>query len=547
MSTATPTRHRPGRTRGTTHPFVGAGTMARSILRRNRLWLAVWLLALAALPLLTVPSLESLYPTQAALESYARTAGSSPAAIAMNGPGHAVHTLGGVAVFEVGGYLLIAVILMNIFTVGRNTRAEEEIGRLELVRASVVGRHAPLAGCLLVAVAANLVLGGIVGAGMVLLDLPASGATVFAASLAAIGIAFAAITAVTAQLAEYTRGAYALAGGVLGASYLVRAAGDVGDGTLSWFSPIGWAQATRPFADERWWPLALVIGLAVVLMIAAVVIEARRDHGAGVVRPRPGAAVASRWLRSQLGFALRLQRGSLLGWSFGVFLGGLAFGSVARETQDMMADNPELREIFDASGQRDLTDLFFDLTLLILALAIAGYVVSAVLRLRVEETAGYAESLLAGTLSRPRWLISRLVVPAAATVALLTLGGVGAGLAHALRSGELEQVPRVLGAALTHVPAVWLLASIGVLLFGVAPRVVAVTWAVFAGCVVASLLGNVFQLPDWAIDLSPFAHTPQLPGGDVTAVPLLVMTVVAVTLTALGVVGFRRRDLNSSR
>ena len=46
--------------------------------------------------------------------------------------------------------------------------------------------------------------------------------------------------------AETPAAANGIAGAVLGAAYLLRAAGDVGDGTLSWLSPIGWAQAHAP-------------------------------------------------------------------------------------------------------------------------------------------------------------------------------------------------------------------------------------------------------------------------------------------------------------
>ena len=41
---------------------------------------------------------------------------------------------------------------MGMFLVGRHTRADEEAGRTELVRATVVGRNAPVTAALVVAV-----------------------------------------------------------------------------------------------------------------------------------------------------------------------------------------------------------------------------------------------------------------------------------------------------------------------------------------------------------------------------------------------------------
>jgi ABC-2 type transport system permease protein len=45
------------------------------------------------------------------------------------------------------------------------------------------------------------------------------------------------------------------------------------------------------------------------------------------------------------------------------------------------------------------------------------------------------------------------------------------------------------------------------------------------------------------LDLSPFAHVPKLPGGDVSAAPLLWLVLIVVALAAVGLLGFRRRDI----
>src|SRR5690625_5872328 len=61
-------------------------------------------------------------------------------------------------------YLFVLAALMNIFLVIRHTRAEEQSGRAELIRASVTGRFAPLTASLLVAVITNLIAGTVVAA-----------------------------------------------------------------------------------------------------------------------------------------------------------------------------------------------------------------------------------------------------------------------------------------------------------------------------------------------------------------------------------------------
>src|SRR5690606_17446375 len=94
---------------------------------------------------------------------------------------------------------------------------------------------------------------------------PAPGSTVVAASVGLVGLAFAGITAVTAQLSAHSRGAAGLAGLVLGAAFALRALGDMvatGGSALSWASPLGWGAQAAPYVLDRWWPLLLLLALA---------------------------------------------------------------------------------------------------------------------------------------------------------------------------------------------------------------------------------------------------------------------------------------------
>ena len=99
------------------------------------------------------------------------------------------------------------------------------------------------------------------------------------------------------------------------------------------------------------------------------------------------------------------------------------------------------------------------------------------------------------------------------------------------------------GATLAYLPAALVLGGIGVALFGWAPRFGGLVWAALTVCVLVGWLGEVLQLPDAVVRLSPYDRTPQVPLVGLDWTPLLVLTAVAVALTAAGFAGLRRRDL----
>jgi polyether ionophore transport system permease protein len=440
---------------------------------------------------------------------------------------------------------------MCILLVTRHTRQEEETGRAELVSSAVVGRYAWLAASLLFVLAVNLVLAVVTALGFIAMGLPAAGSIALAADIGLNGLVFAGVAAVASQLTEYARPANGIAFAVLGAAFLLRAIGDTSSelSWLSWLSPIGWAERFQPFAGERWWVLLPPVALLLVLLVVVASLLVRRDLGAGVLATRLGSAVAPSWLGSPVGLAWRLQRGAMAGWAVGAAVAGLSFGVIAQDMAQFAAEDPETAKLLATlGGSGSITDIYLAATLSWVGLLAAGYAVQAILRLRAEEAEQRAEQVLATAVPRTGWAGSHLVVAAVGAAVVLGAGGLLAGLAHGLRSGDLGgELPRVLGGALVQLPAVWVMAAIGVLLFGLLPRlVVGATWAVLAVVLFVTMFGEPLRLDRWLLDLSPFAHLPRLPAAAFTATPLAWLLVAGVVLATAGLAGFRRRDLVSS-
>jgi ABC-2 type transport system permease protein len=528
--------------------LTGTRALIRLILRRDRFLLPLWVLLLPLMLLIQPSATSELFPTAAQLETYANTL-RTPALVALYGPVFDSN-LGALSVTR-AGFVPVVLALASLLTVIRHTRTEEEAGRRELLGASVVGRHANLAAALIVVFGANLVVGTLVATGMASQDLPARGSLAVGLAYGLVGCMFAMVGAVAAQLTDGAGAARALALSGLGLAFVLRLGGDVGGAGLSWLSwlsPIGWGQQIRPYADERWWVPALAAGFVVVFGTAAVALSSRRDVGAGLLPSRPGPAAASPRLRSPLALAFRLHRGMLVAWTTGFAVLGLVLGGVADGIGDLVADSPELEEIFiRMGGQAALADAYLAANLGILALVASGYAIQAGLRMRTEETSLRAEPLLAAAVGRVRWATSHLTLALLGPSLAIVAGGLTIGLAHGLATGDLgRELPRVLGGAVAQLPAVWMLAGLAAALFGLLPRLTAVSWGALGLFFFIGWLGPVLQLDQWVMNVSPFTHMPNLPGGELHAAPLLWIVGIAITLTIAGLSGFRCRDLGSA-
>jgi ABC-2 type transport system permease protein len=523
--------------------LTGTVELTRAIVRRDRIRILVWIVAIVVLAALTVAGIKGLFPTQASLDQTAAATQHNAAAIAFNGPAQGLNTVGGQVAFQFGASGMVLVALMSLFMAGRLTRGEEEGGRLELVRSLPVGSHAPTIAASLTVAAMSTAVGVLTTAVLLAQGLPAAGSIVFGVSFILIGLLFGAVALLAAQVTENTRVVYGAAGVVLGAAFVLRAVGDIGDGTVSWFSPIGWAQKARPFAGERWWPFLLLLAGTAVMVAAAGALAARRDLGGGLVASRPGPPTASRSLGHPLGLAFRLQRGALLGWGSGILVVGIAYGWIGPTVDAFIGQNKALAEFLAGAGGANLTDSYFAASFRLTALLATGFAIQSALRLRSEEASMRAESVLATPVSRWRWAASHLTVAFAGSVILLAVAGLATGLTYGVAGGDLKSVGRLVGAALVYVPPMWLMVGLTVALVGLVPRWVWVSWAVLAACVVVAFLGVVLHLPDWLQNLSPFERVPQLPAASLSLLPLIVISAVAAGLTLTGLGGLRRRDI----
>ncbi len=521
--------------------FTGTWELTRLILRRDRVRLPIWIVALGALVGSTALLVPGLYATPEAVAGYARIADSAATKL-LSGRPDGLDNVGAITSYEVSVTGLIAIALMVIFLVVRHTRAEEETGRAELLRATVLGRHAGTAAAMIVATASSVLLGVVDAVLLIIGDLEVAGSVLHGAVFAATGLVFTAVAAVTAQITVSARSARGIAGAVLAFLFVLRGIGDVAENYVTWLSPLGWALMAQPYGAARWWVLAPLVLLTAALFLLASWLTAHRDTGGGLLHPRPGPARARPSLSTGIGLAWRLQRGSVVGWGIGLVMFGTLAGTIGPEVNDLLESNPEMQQFFDLTGGSP-ADAFLATMFALLAVTAAGYSVASVNRLHTEEAAGRAEALLSTGLSRTRWALGSLTVTLLSTVGLMLLSAVAAAVAFGFADPESAGFGRIVAAGTVQIPGTLVLAGIAMLITGWWPRRAPLAFAFVVFAFVQVYLSALLSFPDWLNALSPFDHLPLMPVESFAALPTFTVLALALVLAALGVVGLRRRDL----
>jgi ABC-2 type transport system permease protein len=222
---------------------------------------------------------------------------------------------------------------------------------------------------------------------------------------------------------------------------------------------------------------------------------------------------------------------------------GLAFGSFADAMLEAAEGMPEaFLELF-GDGEM-LVAGYLGYMAVFMAYLVGVYAILSVQHLRSEEISGRGEPVLATPVSRLAWLGSHLAVTALGVVVVLVVAGIGTGIGAAIVTGDASHVWEVTAAHLNQVPAVLVVLGLAALLFGLAPRLIALSWSIIGYALIVGTFGVLMDLPPAAFEVSPFEHVASMPAEAFATTPVVVLTAIALTMTAAGLWGFKRRDLD---
>jgi ABC-2 type transport system permease protein len=541
----------------------GFGHLLAFILKRDKVWLPCWLLGIYAITVFIVPLMPSLAGDEEAKLALMQTL-LNPAMIAMCGPSYGT-SMGAIFAQFMLVWVVALVAVMNIMFVVRHTRKDEEEGRSELFGALPVGRNANLLAVLLAALIANLVLALLTSASLPLFAVESidwTGSMVFGLAMAAGGFAFAALSAIFAQVLSTSRGVLGLSLAVLGGLYLLRAAGDMavsgtsGSGAsdittsnavsdmLAMLSPLGLVERSQVYVHNYIWPEIILIAVALLLCALAFVLGAMRSSGQGMLPARGGRAHASILLRGELGLAWRLSRSTIIAWAVVAFVFAAAYGSVFNSISVFAGDN-EMYKMMLTGGMTftDIINPIIAMLTLIMSIIAAIPVAQVALKLVAEEGRGRMEQLLAKSVSRYYLVVCYIAITFILAFVLQLLTALGMWIASSSVMSDPIAFEVFFACAMNFLPAVLVFAGLGLFFIGVAPKARMVIWVYLTYSFIVTYFGDMVGIAKWAQNISVFALLPRYPAQAIEPGIIIALCVVAVALAAVGITTYRRRDV----
>jgi len=529
------------------HSLAGFWQYTRFVLKRERIVSLIWILALVGSAVGFAAMYPGLFSTDEELKSIALTM-NTPAMVALMGPVYGLDSLTTAMVMaqQCSIWFMIAVVVMNIFFVNRYTRADEELGRLEVLRSLPLGRLTNFAAILFCAFLLNLVISGLIFIGLLAINIGGTstlGAFVYSFALGTVGFCFAALSLLVVQLFSTSRGVLTTSFALFGVFYILRAWGDMQDSAASLISPLGLGLKVTAFYDNNLWPLAALFGAALIIAAVANEVCIRRDLGEGVIPARPGRKTASPFLKSPFGLAWRLCRQTVLIWALVALVAGAVYGSIVGELDSFLENNEMIKQMVEGpDGSNSLIDSYIAMLFMIMAMLGAVPVINSAMKVYAEEKHQRMEQVYATATPRIGMYAGFIYIALLQSVLFMLLTALGFYAAGA--STGLLDLMVLLKAALVYLPALWVMLGLTVALVGILPRLSAAVWVVIAYSFVTVYFGRVLTVPDWVVNISPFGTVPQIPVADFNAVPLILLTAIAVVLLVAGLVAYRQRDIS---
>ncbi len=539
--------------------LVGLGSIYGKTIRDSRLSFIIAAGMLGGLSLVLSAAIGTVFPTIESRHEVDQLVTAMPASM-VNLFGNAtlmgakLGTLGGYLTWKYGALFALGAGLWSILALSATLAGEAARGSLDIVAASPFGKRR----IALEKLAAHLTVLWLAMAVMAVLltvasnafgdpalgdRIPLIGAVGFALWVGFIAMCFGGLALALAPLLG--RAGSAGVAGVAMAILWIASGLEVG-GPLVTVSPFHWTANNIPLVGiYDWGGLVAVLVVGVVFLAIGVELFTRRDLGVTAGLSLPGLPKQVLGVRGPISRAFGDQLPRALAWGLGMGLMGGLLASLVGSFADQVSGETTLINTFNsifpgldfttASGWLQLYVSLFYIA--------AGFAATTfVSKWASDETDGRLEEVLAGPLSRARWVISGGVAAIVSVVVMTAIVALAIGAGSAV--GGATPGDALLGSASLGLFAIAIV-GVGVAVGGLWRTSVAAEIAalVVIATYLVELLAPALNAPDWVRQLALTAHFGEPMIGQWDVAGIVACVVIALGGILLGAWGVTRRDI----
>lgn len=528
--------------------------LTRFSLKRDWLKLVLWSVTLIVLFGAVAAKFTDIYSSQSSIDEIVKTL-KSPSMVSLFGKlsGSAPYTTADVFAGEMTVFMAMMAAIMNFSIIIKNTRGEEDSGLLEIIQSHSVGKLSNLASSLIELFIINLLIGLFYSIGLQVANLSGTdtnGNFLLGLGLGASGFMFAAIAAFLAQLVDNSRSATILSYIVFGIMYIARMSTDVSNPKATWFVPFGWVEKFSTYQENNWLPVFLMLGLSLILSVAALWVNNHRDIGSGIIATKPGRAKASAFLRGPLSLFWRLNRTSIIVWVVGLMILGFTYGSIFNTIGDILKTNPTMATLFGAGAIHKANILiikhFVAILMIVFGVLALFPGIQIINYLKSGEAKGYLELIHSKPVSRNYLFTSVLVLGILTSLAALFAGMLGLQLGGASVMKHPIELSVFIKAFYAYISPVLVILGLSACVVGWFPKISSFGYLYAGFALFVGYFGKLIDLPKWVGKLTPFGYIPNVPVNKLDAGTMWWQIGIAVLLIIIGYIGYHVRDLKSA-
>jgi ABC-2 type transport system permease protein len=234
-----------------------------------------------------------------------------------------------------------------------------------------------------------------------------------------------------------------------------------------------------------------------------------------------------------------------MAWATGIWLYFLMIGLLASSLTVFLTDNPTFADLAAQAGFGSLTTVagYLAAVFALLAVPVGLFAAGRIAASHADEEARRLTVVFAAPVTRRRWFLAGAHITVGGTVVLAAGAGLAAWVGTAAVGAPIALVAALSG-ALNVLPIAWLSLAAALLAYGWLPQATLAVGAVPAvGGFVLQVLAESLRWPAWIMSLSPYQHVNPVPYEGMNWTGTVAMTLIAVALAAIGLIGFHRRDL----